>query len=132
MLNFGSCNLCWLEKRRYFCVRWVKCCSLFLADCPDPNCSGHGACIQGKCYCKAGWQGERCNQVDEQVYRCLPGCSDHGTYDLELARCSCEEHWTGVDCSQPSCKIDCGPHGSCEQGGCRLVTFPSLNCYTNF
>ncbi|KAL0125856.1 hypothetical protein PUN28_004718 [Cardiocondyla obscurior] len=88
-------------------------------DCSDPNCSGHGACVSGKCYCKAGWQGERCNQVDQQVYQCLPGCSDHGTYDLESAACVCEEHWTGVDCSQPSCGLDCGLHGSCEQGRCK-------------
>ncbi|XP_012287191.1 teneurin-a isoform X2 [Orussus abietinus] len=88
-------------------------------DCPDPNCSGHGACVTGKCYCKAGWQGERCNQIDQQVYQCLPGCSEHGTYDLESAACICEEHWTGVDCSQPSCGLDCGPHGSCEQGRCK-------------
>ncbi|KAG5320005.1 TENA protein, partial [Acromyrmex heyeri] len=90
-------------------------------DCSDPNCSGHGACVSGKCYCKAGWQGERCNQVDQQVYQCLPGCSDHGTYDLESAACVCEEHWTGVDCSQPSCGLDCGLHGSCEQGRCKHI-----------
>ncbi|XP_048511845.1 teneurin-a isoform X2 [Athalia rosae] len=88
-------------------------------DCPDPSCSGHGACVSGKCYCKAGWQGERCNQVDQQVYQCLPGCSDHGIYDLEAAACICEEHWAGVDCSQPSCDLDCGLHGSCEQGHCK-------------
>ncbi|XP_017766143.1 PREDICTED: teneurin-a [Eufriesea mexicana] len=88
-------------------------------DCPDPNCSGHGACVAGKCYCKAGWQGERCNQVDQQVYQCLPRCSDHGTYDLESGSCICEGHWTGVDCSQPSCGLDCGPHGTCEQGFCK-------------
>ncbi|XP_046747872.1 teneurin-a isoform X3 [Diprion similis] len=88
-------------------------------DCPDPSCNGHGTCVSGKCYCKAGWQGERCSQVDQQVYQCLPGCSDHGTYDLEAASCICEEHWTGVDCSQPSCGLDCGLHGSCEQGHCK-------------
>ncbi|XP_050491043.1 teneurin-a isoform X4 [Bombus huntii] len=88
-------------------------------DCSDPNCSGHGACVAGKCYCKAGWQGERCNQVDQQVYQCLPRCSDHGTYDLESGSCVCEGHWTGVDCSQPSCGLDCGPHGTCEQGLCK-------------
>ncbi|XP_058794630.1 teneurin-a isoform X3 [Phymastichus coffea] len=88
-------------------------------DCPDPGCGGHGACVAGKCYCKAGWQGERCNQVDQQVYQCLPGCSEHGTYDLETASCACEEHWTGVDCSQPSCGLDCGLHGTCESGRCK-------------
>ncbi|XP_044012987.1 teneurin-a isoform X1 [Aphidius gifuensis] len=88
-------------------------------NCHDPTCNAHGACIAGKCYCKAGWQGERCDQVDQRVYQCLPGCSEHGSYDLEIAACVCEEHWTGVDCSQPSCGLDCGPHGSCEQGRCK-------------
>ncbi|KAK0097058.1 hypothetical protein PV326_003446 [Microctonus aethiopoides] len=88
-------------------------------DCHDPTCGGHGACVAGKCYCKAGWQGTRCDQVDQRVYQCLPGCSDHGSYDLETATCICEEHWTGVDCSQPSCGLECGPHGSCEQGRCK-------------
>lgn len=100
---------------------WIMVDNIISGDCSDPSCSGHGACVAGKCYCKAGWQGERCNQVDQQVYQCLPGCSEHGTYDLESAACICEEHWTGVDCSQPSCGLDCGPHGSCEQGRCKSV-----------
>ena len=38
--------------------------------------------------------------MDQQVYQCLPGCSEHGTYDLETATCICDRHWTGHDCSQ--------------------------------
>lgn len=49
---------------------------------------------------KAGWQGDDCSVVDQQVYQCLPGCSEHGTYDLETGACVCERHWTGADCSQ--------------------------------
>lgn len=49
---------------------------------------------------KAGWQGDDCSVVDQQVYQCLPGCSEHGTYDLETGACVCERHWTGPDCSQ--------------------------------
>lgn len=70
------------------------------ADCLDPSCSGHGTCVNGQCYCKAGWQAEDCGTVDQQVYQCLPGCSEHGTYDLETATCVCDRHWTGHDCSQ--------------------------------
>lgn len=69
-------------------------------DCLDPWCNGHGSCVLGRCYCKAGWQGANCSQLDQKVYQCLPGCSEHGTYDLETGACICEEFWTGLDCSQ--------------------------------
>ncbi|XP_055616662.1 teneurin-a isoform X3 [Toxorhynchites rutilus septentrionalis] len=88
-------------------------------DCIDPSCAGHGTCVSSQCYCKAGWQGEDCSIVDQQVYQCLPTCSDHGTYDLETGSCVCDRHWTGVDCSQALCSLDCGPNGICESGRCR-------------
>ncbi|XP_054267852.1 teneurin-a-like isoform X4 [Macrosteles quadrilineatus] len=89
-----------------------------IEDCVDPSCSGHGSCVMGRCYCKAGWQGTNCSQVDQKVYQCLPGCSEHGTYDLETGACICEEFWTGPDCSQAVCSLDCGVHGRCDQGQC--------------
>ncbi|XP_058838920.1 teneurin-a isoform X1 [Topomyia yanbarensis] len=88
-------------------------------DCMDPSCAGHGTCVSGQCYCKAGWQGDDCSIVDQQVYQCLPTCSDHGTYDLEMGSCVCDRHWTGGDCSQAVCSLDCGSNGVCESGRCR-------------
>lgn len=29
---------------------------LSVADCLDPNCSGHGTCVNGQCYCKLNIQ----------------------------------------------------------------------------
>ncbi|KAL7028597.1 hypothetical protein ACKWTF_005910 [Chironomus riparius] len=89
------------------------------ADCQDPTCSGHGSCVSGQCFCKAGWQGNDCATRDQQVYKCLPSCSDHGHYDLEAASCVCDRHWTGHDCSQAVCSLDCGPNGICESSRCR-------------
>lgn len=39
------------------------------------------------------------------MYKCLPGCSQHGTYDLDSGKCICDKHWTGADCSQRKCAI---------------------------
>ncbi|GIY38880.1 hypothetical protein CEXT_423651 [Caerostris extrusa] len=39
-------------------------------------------------------------RADTDALRCLPDCSGHGQFDLELQKCICDEQWTGSDCSQ--------------------------------
>jgi hypothetical protein len=112
---------CIERKNNYisFITPYFKFIYIPIADCLDPSCSLHGSCVSGRCFCKAGWQGEDCSVVDQQVYQCLPGCSDHGQYDLETGSCVCDRHWTGPDCSQAVCSLECGSHGICESGRCR-------------
>ena len=80
-------------------------------DCPDPDCGGHGFCIDGSCVCKKGWKGSDCSRLDEEARQCLPDCSGHGRFDLETQQCMCHENWVGDDCSSRLCSIDCGDHG---------------------
>ncbi|XP_067120237.1 teneurin-m-like isoform X3 [Centruroides vittatus] len=90
-------------------------------DCLDPECSGHGTCVRSMCVCRKGWKGADCSEPDSDALRCLPDCSGHGQFDLELQRCICDERWTGLDCSQEKCDLDCGPHGRCQGGECVCI-----------
>lgn len=69
-------------------------------DCLDSTCSGHGACVQGQCWCKIGWRGVNCSEADSRLSRCFPDCSSHGVFDLDSEQCICFDHWTGSDCSK--------------------------------
>ncbi|XP_063075983.1 tenascin-R [Engraulis encrasicolus] len=48
----------------------------------------------------------------------LPGCSGHGTFNMEVCGCVCEEGWTGKNCSEPRCPDDCSGQGMCIEGEC--------------
>jgi len=72
----------------------------YVVDCPNPNCSGHGVCVEGTCICKKGWKGVNCDEMDKDALQCLPDCSGHGTFDLEAQSCQCEPMWSGEDCSK--------------------------------
>lgn len=76
------------------------CYQLFVVDCQNPNCSGHGVCVEGTCICKKGWKGANCDEMDKDALQCLPDCSGHGTFDLEAQTCQCEQMWSGDDCSK--------------------------------
>ncbi|CAN7975618.1 unnamed protein product, partial [Ixodes persulcatus] len=90
-------------------------------DCLDPDCSGHGVCVSGMCLCRKGWKSNDCSEPDSDALRCLPDCSGHGQFDLDLQRCVCDDQWTGPDCSQEKCDLDCGSHGRCQGGECICI-----------
>ena len=103
-------------------------------DCLDRECSNHGTCSNGKCFCDVGWTGEICDERNDRIFRCLPDCSEHGTFDLSTGHCSCHGSWTGLFCNisrrerniegniniffSAICNLNCGPHGKCEKNQC--------------
>uniref|UniRef100_A0A3Q3XFX3 Uncharacterized protein n=1 Tax=Mola mola TaxID=94237 RepID=A0A3Q3XFX3_MOLML len=48
----------------------------------------------------------------------VPGCSGHGSFSFDLCGCTCEEGWTGKNCSEPRCPNDCSGQGVCVEGEC--------------
>ncbi|CAL8333020.1 unnamed protein product [Merluccius merluccius] len=85
-------------------------------DCIDPSCSAHGVCIHGECHCQPGWGGASCELAKAM---CPDQCSGHGTHNAESSTCTCDQNWTGPDCSLEVCTVDCGSHGVCYGGVCR-------------
>lgn len=90
-------------------------------DCIDPDCSGHGVCLNGQCLCKKGWKSIDCSEPDQEALRCLPDCSNHGHFDIDKQRCVCDDPWSGPDCSQERCGLDCGERGRCREGRCECL-----------
>ena len=62
--------------------------------CPA-NCSGHGQCSRGRCFCHPGFRGAGCELV---ARRCEAMCSGHGTCGAD-GRCSCHAGYGGSRCS---------------------------------
>uniref|UniRef100_A0A8D0L4Z0 Teneurin-3 n=1 Tax=Sphenodon punctatus TaxID=8508 RepID=A0A8D0L4Z0_SPHPU len=97
------------------------------ADCLDPACSSHGVCIHGECHCNPGRGGNNCEILKSM---CPDQCSGHGTYLQESGTCTCDPNWTGPDCSNEICSVDCGTHGVCMGGTCQCEegwTGPACN-----
>ncbi|KAJ3602121.1 hypothetical protein NHX12_029880, partial [Muraenolepis orangiensis] len=86
-------------------------------DCMDPSCSAHGVCVHGECRCQPGRGGASCELPKAM---CPDQCSGHGTHDAETGSCACDPSWTGSDCSQEVCTVNCGSRGVCYGGtACR-------------
>lgn len=72
---------------------------IFAGDCVDRSCNGRGTCQDATCICDIGWMGPNCEQRNEALYQCLPDCSGHGLFNVDLGKCECQPKWTGRDCN---------------------------------
>uniref|UniRef100_UPI00398E4726 N-acetylglucosamine-1-phosphodiester alpha-N-acetylglucosaminidase isoform X2 n=1 Tax=Pristiophorus japonicus TaxID=55135 RepID=UPI00398E4726 len=62
-------------------------------ECVPEDCSGHGDCLLGDCYCTGFWSGAACNLLN-----CGPSnCTLHGI--CSEGGCLCDAGWMGTNCS---------------------------------
>jgi len=66
-----------------------------LGKCPG-DCSGHGTCDKGLCYCSPQYSGDDCATANILCGQDSK-CSDHGT--CTNGGCVCSSDYTGNDCS---------------------------------
>jgi hypothetical protein len=62
-------------------------------ECADPDCSGHGQCVDGVCECDDGWDGHVC------AWNCPMDCgADEGRGRCMKDGCSCIHRYSGDAC----------------------------------
>ncbi|GLD62327.1 N-acetylglucosamine-1-phosphodiester alpha-N-acetylglucosaminidase-like protein, partial [Lates japonicus] len=83
--------------------------------CEPSDCSGHGACVDGRCQCQEGWQGAACDALVCQP----PACGSHGV--CTAGGCVCDAGWRGKNCSQECLPgfygVGCNQTCACVNGG---------------
>ncbi|GER37605.1 metalloendopeptidase / zinc ion binding protein [Striga asiatica] len=89
------------------------------------SCQFNGDCINGRCHCFLGFEGEDCSKRS-----CPNNCGGHGKC-LEDGVCGCENGYTGIDCSTAVCDEQCSLHGGvCDNGVCefRCSDYAGYSC----
>jgi hypothetical protein len=65
--------------------------------CLNVNCGNFGTCVSGKCECKSGYTGEKCEKHPDL---CLNvNCGNFGT--CVSGKCECKSGYTGEKCEKP-------------------------------
>jgi hypothetical protein len=85
---------------------FIEYCFIFsfrVQSCPSNDseltCSGNGRCLtDGTCTCDARYTGDACN-----VEKCPSNCSNHGTCDMEMHRCKCDDGYKGTSFDYSIC-----------------------------
>ena len=88
-------------------------CAKHICDAANPLCSNGGSCVAEpgsadgfRCECKAGFEGERCNGVEDPcTYPKRVNCGAHGVCEKKPngagAQCKCSDGYTGRLCANP-------------------------------
>ncbi|XP_067887666.1 N-acetylglucosamine-1-phosphodiester alpha-N-acetylglucosaminidase isoform X2 [Heterodontus francisci] len=99
-------------------------------ECFPADCSGHGACLLGDCYCTGFWSGPACNLLN-----CGPSnCTLHGM--CSEGGCLCDAGWMGTNCSD-ECPVGfygdgCSQKCHCVNGGICDHTHGTCNCLPGY
>lgn len=129
--EFGTCELGGLCK----CQSNWQGSSCSIPKCPN-DCSNNGECIGNPdgsttCHCDARFLGDDCSiiicpgVVNEASPR-TTSCNEQGTCNEQTGQCTCDQGWTGSDCSQKcsssscpefSCPLGCSGGGNCVWPG---------------
>ena len=106
-----------------------------MEPCPISDCSNHGMCRGGKCFCNPGFMGDGCETVEQCPSPQGSGtmsCSGHGV--CVSGECYCDEAHDGEACETfrkdaKVCYKDCSSHGLCKQGRCFCAQgFAGVGC----
>eukprot|EP00457_Paulinella_chromatophora_P003986 gb/GEZN01003996.1/.p1 GENE.gb/GEZN01003996.1/~~gb/GEZN01003996.1/.p1 ORF type:complete len:641 (-),score=35.81 gb/GEZN01003996.1/:33-1955(-) len=94
--------------------------------CENNNCNGRGTCSPsiGKCICKEGYRGDKCEIDDCAAVVCLNGGECRRAAG---AFCWCPLGFTGVSCETSTCLTrNCG--SGQRQGSCQVSTLGVASC----
>ena len=90
-------------------------------ECSGIHCGPHGICNKGVCECNPGYNGDRCQNVDNQQTCSGISCGSNGYCNEGV--CECNPGYNGgrcqnVDNEQTCFGLSCGSNGVCNEGVC--------------